>query len=183
MCVCMYISIYLSISLSLYIYIYTYIYIYIYIYTEIWRGSRCQHSQEGIRNRAKPNRPNRTGRTEPNRLIPAPAGTGRGTEPNRTGRSHDAYEKHRPNRIEPGNYSFRTEWNRTGEFSKSPEPNRTEPVPSYILSLLRSPALSKSQLPSTLRIHCATYCCHSITQFYCTLLLPSVIASPPAIPI
>ena len=54
-----------------------------------------------------------TGRTEPNRSIPEPAGTGRGDEPNRTGPSHDASEKRRPNRVEPENLKF---------------PNRTEPI-------------------------------------------------------
>ena len=60
----------------------------------------------------KNEKPNRTGRTEPNRLIPEPAGIGRGTEPNRTGTSQGVSEKRKPNRVEPGNKSF---------------PNRTEP--------------------------------------------------------
>ena len=58
-------------------------------------------------------KPNRTGRTEPNRVIPQPAGTGRGTEPNRTGPSHGVSEKCKPNRVESGNKTF---------------PNRTEPI-------------------------------------------------------
>ena len=50
--------------------------------------------QEGIRSRTEPNR------TEPNRLILEPAGTGRGNEPKRTGPSHDVSENRRPNRVE-----------------------------------------------------------------------------------
>ena len=53
----------------------------------------CIYIQEGIRNRTEP--------AEPNRLILEPAGTGHGTEPNRTGPSHDASEKRRPNCVEP----------------------------------------------------------------------------------
>ena len=64
---------------------------------------------------------------EPNRLISEPAGTGQETEPNRTRPSHDASEKSRPNRVEPGKILFRTEPNRNDEFSKSLEPNRIEP--------------------------------------------------------
>ena len=81
------------------------------------------HTQEGIRNQTEPNRPNRT---EP-KLISEPAGTGRGTEPSRAGPSHDASEKCRPNRAEPGNINFRTEPNRTDNFSKAAEPKRIEP--------------------------------------------------------
>ena len=85
--------------------------------------------QEGIRNRTELAEPNRT---EPNRLIPEPAGTGRGNEPNQIGPSHDASEKRRPNRVEPGNINFRTEPNRTDYFSKITEPKRIEPVPSCL---------------------------------------------------
>ena len=83
-------------------------------------------------------KPNRTSRTEPNHLILELAGTGRGTEPNRTGPSHDASEKRRPNRVKPGNSLFRTESNRTDESSKKSgtETNRTEPVPSCSRCLL-----------------------------------------------
>ena len=49
------------------------------------------------------------------------------TEPNRTEPSHDASEKRRPNRVEPGQIHFRTEPNRADEFSRSPEPKRIEP--------------------------------------------------------
>ena len=69
--------------------------------------------QEGIRNR--------TGRTEPNRVILEPAETGRGTEPNRTGPNHDAFKKRRPNCIEPEKQmselifeNYGTETNQTG---------------------------------------------------------------------
>ena len=73
-------------------------------------------------------KPYRTGRTEPNRLILEPAGTGRGTEPNRTRTSQDTSEKHRPNRVEPWEWIFRTEQNRTDDcLKKSPEPKRIEP--------------------------------------------------------
>ena len=55
-------------------------------------------------------------------VILEPAGTGRRNEPNQTGPSHDASEKHRPNRVEPGKINFRTEpiifqkvRNRTGQ--------------------------------------------------------------------
>ena len=79
-----------------------YMYIYIYIYT-----------QEGIRNR--------TGRTEPNRLI---LKTGRNQTRNRTqNRTEPPSEKRRPNRVEPGQLIFRIEPNRT-DFRKVR--NRTE---------------------------------------------------------
>ena len=77
-------------------------------------------------------KPNRTGRTEPNRLIPEPAGTGRGTEPNRTGPSHDASEKRRPNRVEPGNIFVRTEPNRTDEFRKVRNRNESNGTGSFL---------------------------------------------------
>ena len=70
---------------------------------------------------------NRTEPAESKRVILEPAGTGRGTERNRTGPSHDASEKGKPNRIEPGIIIFRTEPNRTDEFSKGQEPKRIEP--------------------------------------------------------
>ena len=57
-------------------------------------------------------KPNRTDRTEPKRVILEPAGTGRGNKPNRSGPSHDAPEKRRPNRVEPGKLIVRTEPNR-----------------------------------------------------------------------
>ena len=78
-----------------------------------------------MRNRTEPAEPNRT---EPNRLILEPDGTGLGNEPNRTGPSHKVSKKRRPNRAEPGKSIFRTKPNRTDEFSKkSPEPKRIEP--------------------------------------------------------
>ena len=90
-------------------------------------------------------KPNRTGRTEPNRStrnrtepnrtessvkycrteLSEPARIGRGNEPNRSRPSHDASEKRRPIRFEPGNLIFRTEPNRL-IFEKS-EPKRIEP--------------------------------------------------------
>ena len=74
-------------------------------------------------------RPSRPNRTEPNRLILEPAGTGRGNEPNQTGPSHYGSKIRMPNRVEPGNCIFRTEPNRTEPMncSKSPEPKRIEP--------------------------------------------------------
>ena len=60
-----------------------------------------------------------------------PVGTGRGTEPNRTGSSHDAPEKRRPNRVEPGNIFVRTEPNRWTLEKSGPETNRTEAAPSW----------------------------------------------------
>ena len=48
-------------------------------------------------------------------------------EPKRTGPRHDASEKRRPNRVEPGTTTFRKEPNRTDDFPKSPEPIRIEP--------------------------------------------------------
>ena len=74
-------------------------------------------------------KPDRTGLTEPNRTVsfwnrPEPDVE---NEPNRTGPSHDASEKRRPNRVELENTIFRTEPNRNNEFSKSLEPNRIEP--------------------------------------------------------
>ena len=71
------------------------------------------------RQETEPNRPNQT---EPNRLILEPAGTRRGTETSRTGPSHDASEKRRPNRD-----ICSPEPNRTEGFSKSLEPKRIEP--------------------------------------------------------
>ena len=78
--------------------------------------------QEGMRNRTEPAEPNRT---EPNRSIPEPAGTGRGTEPNRTETSHVVSEKRKPNRVEREKGKSRTEPNRW--ISKSLEPKRIEP--------------------------------------------------------
>ena len=49
--------------------------------------------QEGIRNQTELAEPNRTV------LISEPTGTRRGTEPNRSGPSHDAFEKRMPNRL------------------------------------------------------------------------------------
>ena len=52
-------------------------------------------------------------------IIPEPAGTGRGTEPNRTGPSHDAFKKRRPNRTDTmmfRNVRNRNESNQTGSF-------------------------------------------------------------------
>ena len=79
----------------------------------------------------KPNRPNRT---KPNRLILESAGTGRGTKPNRTGPSHDASEKRRPNRVESGNKSFRTEPNRTHQVSKVRHRNESNRAGSFLTS-------------------------------------------------
>ena len=95
-------------------------------------GPRCAPGGTNDRKEGEtePNRPNRT---EPNRLIPEPAGTGWNrpepdVEPtNRTGPSHGVSEKRKPNRVEPGKIDFRTEPNRTDEFSKSLEPKRIEP--------------------------------------------------------
>ena len=81
--------------------------------------------QKGIRNRTEPAEPNLTESIY--QPISEPAGTGRRNEPNRTGPSHDASEKRRPNRVESGNYFFRTKPNRTDDLSKSPEPKRIEP--------------------------------------------------------
>ena len=64
-----------------------------------------REQQEGIRYRAEP--------AEPNRLISEPAGTRRGTEPNRT----------EPRRVREN--AGRTASNREQLFS---EPNRTEPI-------------------------------------------------------
>ena len=95
----------------MYVYVYTYmLYTHAYTYTYIYLHIHIIYTyQEGIRNR--------TGQVEAKRtemLVSEPAETVRGTEPNRTGPSHDAPEKRRPNRIEPENY-----------FS---DPNRIEPV-------------------------------------------------------
>ena len=60
-------------------YAYTFIYIYIYRERERKRDMCC--------------------RTEP--FNSEPVGTGRGTEPNRTGPNRDTFKKRRPNRIEP----------------------------------------------------------------------------------
>ena len=57
---------------------------------------------------------NRIGRTEPNRVIPEPAGTGRGTEPNRSDRATACPKS-----------ASRTASNRDKYIS---EPNRTEPI-------------------------------------------------------
>ena len=86
-----------------------------------------------IRTPGRNKKPNRTGRTEPNRLIPEPAGTGLGTEPKRTGPSHDGSEKRRPNRVEPGQNTFqdRSEPNRLIFEKFGTETNRTELVPSW----------------------------------------------------
>ena len=91
-----------------------YVYIYIYIYTYIYI----------LRNRTEP--------AEPNRTEASHSGIGRNqTRKHRTGPSHDASEQRRPNRVEPGHISFRTEPNRTDESSKSgTATNRTDPVPS-----------------------------------------------------
>ena len=64
--------------------------------------------QEGIRNRTEP--------AEPNRTEPFNSGTGCNRTRKRTGPSHYASKKSRPNSIEPGNVIVRT------------EPNRTEPM-------------------------------------------------------
>ena len=85
---------------------------------------------KAARSETEPTWPNGT---EPNRLIPEPAGNGRGIEANRPGPSHGASEKRRPNRVEPGTQPFRTEPNRTEpmNFKKSgTEKTRTEPAPS-----------------------------------------------------
>ena len=74
-------------------------------------------------------KPNRTGRTDPNRpnrLIPEPAGTGRGNEPNRTWPSHDASEKRRQNRVESEKMFLRTEPNRTESINCRQVRNRNE---------------------------------------------------------
>ena len=86
-------------------------------------------------------KPKRIGRTEANRLIAEPAGTGRGNEPNRT----------EPNRSEPlPNREGKTqaEPRRTGKVNcpNRTEPmnyrkvrnetNRTEPVPSWITRVI-----------------------------------------------
>ena len=70
-------SIYVCMYMCIYKHVYIYIYIirfYVFVYIELFRVV----SQEGIRNRSES------------------AGTGRGTEPNRTRPSHDASEKRRP---------------------------------------------------------------------------------------
>ena len=72
----------------------------------------------GIRSRTEP--------AEPNRTIPEPAGTGRGTEPIRTEPSHDASEKRRPKSVELGQTNIRTEPNRSDYLFKIKQ-NRTEP--------------------------------------------------------
>ena len=116
----------------MYMYMCIYIYIYIYIYIMVcvffyiasslvfrrvlnaspssWEKTRelaTYCGQEGIRNRTE------------------------SAEPNRTGPSHDASEKRRPNRVEPGKNHFpnRTEPMTFREKSGT-ETNRTEPVPS-----------------------------------------------------
>ena len=86
-----------------------YIYIYIYVYTH--HMSLCLFRKE---EETEPNRPNRT---EPNRLISEPAGTGRGNEPKRTGPRHYASEKRRPNCVEPRKI-----------FSEPNRTNRTDPM-------------------------------------------------------
>ena len=94
-------------------YMYTYMYSYVYIVLNFAGGSE-RKQDEGVRitcwKEYEPAEPNRT---EANRWIPEPAGTGRGNEPNRTGPSQDTSEKRRPNRVEPGNVISRTERNRT----------------------------------------------------------------------
>ena len=80
-------------------------------------------------------KPNLTGRNEPNRWALEPAGTGRGTEPNRTepdrattrpknaGRTAELSEPNRtePNQTEPMNFRKKS----------GTKTNRTEPVPSW----------------------------------------------------
>ena len=95
-----------------YIYIYICVYIYIYIYTYntiIHMGPPAQRGAYGralcTTSSGRNENANRTGRTEPSRAVEfdlEPAGTGCGTEPNRNGPSHDASERRRPNRVEPG---------------------------------------------------------------------------------
>ena len=99
---CIYIYVYIYIYIYIYMYVYIYIYIYICIYT--WKEQQ---------------KPNRTGRAEPSRFILKPAGTGRGTEPNRT-----EPRRVRKTQAEPQNNV--SEPNRTDAFSKSPEPKRIE---------------------------------------------------------
>ena len=106
MYVCMCVSLSLSLCVCIYIYIYVHIYVYIYIYIHIF-----------------------------NRRIPEPAGTGRGTEPNRT----------EPRRVR----KTQAEARRTGNIDC---PNRTEPDQTEYL--LKSPEpVSCQVLQATLK-HC-----------------------------
>ena len=111
-----------------YIYIYTYTYVYSCVYIYIYIYIAGAYSALYIRGRKMvlkiwfliwhegvSKKPNRNGRTEPNRTEPFNSGTGWNPTRNRTGPSHDASEKCRPNRVEPGQLIVRT------------EPNRTEP--------------------------------------------------------
>ena len=124
MCIYIYICTRIHLSLSIHIYIYIYAhtcYVYIYTYTYI-KGSRpttqnSDHpslgSQSSRGSAGKNEKPNRTGRTEPNRTVEIRNRPEPDAEPTRTGPSHGASEKRRPNSVGPGKTNFP---NRTGSF-------------------------------------------------------------------
>ena len=79
--------------------------------TGVWPKGISKFIQEGIRNRTEP------------------------AEPNRTGPRHDASEKHRPNRVEPGNTISepnRTKPNGTDEISKVWNRNESARTDSFL---------------------------------------------------
>ena len=87
--------------------------------------------QEGIRNQTEPNRPNRTGRSEPNGTELFNSGTGRNrtrkrTEPNRTEPRRVPKTQAESRRTRNDHFPNRTESNRL-IFEKNPEPKRIEP--------------------------------------------------------
>ena len=69
-------------------------------------------------------KPNRTGRTEPNRLISETAGTERGPEPNRTEPRRVQKAQAEPHRTAT---KCQIEPNRNNDFSNNTEPKQIEP--------------------------------------------------------
>ena len=111
-------------------------------------GEKPSTFQEGIRNR-----------TEQNHLILEPAGTWRGNEPNRTGPSHDASEKRRPNHVELGKIIVRTEPNQTYEFRKVQNRNESNRTGSRTGSFLTF--ATRGSHSGCLRVHESRPCLKS----------------------
>ena len=93
----------------------------LYVYSLLVFSNVCSYRKE---QETEPNRPNRT---EPNRPILEPDGTGRRTDPNRTGPSHDASEN--TGRTASNREHFSSEPSQTEPIivQKSPEPKQIEP--------------------------------------------------------
>ena len=109
-------------------------------------------------------KPNRTGQTEPNRFTLEAAGTGCGKKPNRTGPSHDASARRRPNHVESGEQTIRTE---PILFSKSPELKRIEP--NRFL-----PAMVGNEGGSNIcKLSCLPYRCLWNNHSFCKSLCPA----------